>query len=85
MGDLGECAAASSVLYRLRKCQCGPVVKADGGEGRQAAQTGTGTPLPRPIRRAVRVATLGTDDRPFVAILQRMVPATVFRLRPTEA
>ena len=37
------------------------------------------------VRRAVRVATLGTDHLPLVVILQRMVPAAVFRLRPTEA
>ena len=37
------------------------------------------------VRRAVRVATFGTDDLPLVAILQRMVPAAVFRLCPIEA
>ena len=37
------------------------------------------------VRRAVRVATLGTDDLPLVVILRSMVPAAVFSLRPTEA
>jgi hypothetical protein len=37
------------------------------------------------VRRAVRVATLGTDDLPLVVILRSMVPAAVLSLRPTEA
>jgi len=37
------------------------------------------------VRRAIRVATLGTDNLPPVVILRSMVPAAVSSLRPTEA
>ena len=59
-----------------------------GSVGGMFAVIGTAEKV-RGIRLAVRgtvgVATLGTDHLPLVVILQRMVPAAVFRLRPTEA